>query len=521
MFSKKPFLRPMLILLTTGGVVLTSLLLSGTMLLFQRNNIEESLLDSNQAYARKLADTTDRYLTFAQRELAWSAASVRSTSYSQNEVDRLRLQSGMFNSVGVVNAQSVLVSTSPYLPALTGVTLHSQANQRALAARSPLISDPFTSVAGNEMILLSQPILAPDGRYLGYLGGSIYLKKQSLLSDILSLHFYEDNITISVVDNNGRIIFSRDTSQKGSFLSMPAQIRTALQANKSGHYTGLYGQHKSLVGYASLNQTSWNIFVSTPANTVTRMLWRTVEKISGFVLVILVLVAGSVALLSSSIARPLEQLAGRVRATDSLTSPEKLSTIKAWYQEADMLRNAMQNSFRSVSARFATLSDEAMTDPLTGLYNRRGFHEQSARVGAAEDQYAIAIDIDHFKTINDRFGHDAGDLVLVRIADLLKQTCRDGDIISRFGGEEFIVLLPDSTRNGAMTMAERIRRVMAGATFSRAGHITISAGVAGLRECGGDREKLLRMADQALYQAKQQGRNQVVFSEIIPEPGSQ
>lgn len=113
MFSKKPFLRPMLILLTTGGVVLTSLLLSGTMLLFQRNNIEESLLDSNQAYARKLADTTDRYLTFAQRELAWSAASVRSTSYSQNEVDRLRLQSGMFNSVGVVNAQSVLVSTSP------------------------------------------------------------------------------------------------------------------------------------------------------------------------------------------------------------------------------------------------------------------------------------------------------------------------------------------------------------------------------------------------------------------------
>lgn len=520
MFSKKPFLRPLLILLTTGGVVLTSLLLSGTMLIFQRNNIEASLLDSNQAYARKLADTTDRYLAFAQRELAWSASSIRSLSYSQHEVDRLRLQSGIFNSVGVVNAQAALVSTSPYLPALKGVTLHSRANQLALAARSPLISEPFTSVAGNEMILLSQPVLAPDGRYLGYLGGSIYLKKQSMLSDILSLHFYEDNIAISVVDNHGRIIFSRDTAQKGSFLPLPPQVQAALRANKSGNYTGLYESHKNLVGYASLNQTNWNIFVSTPADTVTRMLWRTVEKISGFVLAILLLIAGGVAILSSYIALPLEQLAGRVRATDGLTSPEKLSTIRAWYQEADMLRDAMENSFRSVSARFATLSDEAMTDPLTGLYNRRGFYEQSVRVGDAENQYVIAIDIDHFKTINDRFGHDTGDDVLVRIADLLKQTCRDGDIISRFGGEEFIVLLPDSTLNGAMTMAERIRRVMAGATFSRAGHITISAGVAGLRECDGDRERLLRMADRALYQAKQLGRNQVVLSEYPPEPGS-
>ena len=163
-----------------------------------------------------------------------------------------------------------------------------------------------------------------------------------------------------------------------------------------------------MVGYAGLKKSDWNIIVSTPSEVVTSMLLNTVKKISGLVLAILFFITTGVAFLSSRIAKPLEQLARLVQANDSLMSPEKLSSIRAWYQEAYLLRDAMEKRFRLVSAQFAALSDEAMTDPLTGLYNRRGFYEQLTYIKNLKNQCAIAVDIDHFKTINDRFGHSAG-----------------------------------------------------------------------------------------------------------------
>ncbi|MEZ2436188.1 PDC sensor domain-containing protein, partial [Raoultella planticola] len=188
MFQKKPFLLSLLIALYSGGVILTTFLLLGGIYFFQKKEIEDSLLESNLAYAMKIADTTDRYLAMAQRELAWTASELHSTdaSVARYEVERLRLRSAVFNSVGVVDAKAAIIATSPYLPSLTGVRVHSAASQNALAVQKPLISGPFTSIAGNDMIMLSHPLRSPDGHYLGYLGGSIYLKKQSMLSDIIS-----------------------------------------------------------------------------------------------------------------------------------------------------------------------------------------------------------------------------------------------------------------------------------------------------------------------------------------------
>ncbi|ENL0637006.1 GGDEF domain-containing protein [Klebsiella variicola] len=507
MFSKKPFLRPLLISLTAGGVILTSVLLLGIMLFFQKKEIENSLLESNLAYAMKLADSTDRYLAFAQRELAATALQLHSADPSQarTEITLLHQRSGAFNSVVVVSAQGMIIATSPDLPALTGVKIHSEANRQALSAQRPLIYGPFTSVAGNMMIMISHPVRAQNGNYLGYIGGSIYLKKQSMLSDILSIHFYKNNVSVTIVDNDGRIVFTTAPMETSDvFLAPP--FSEAQKKDRKGVFIG----QDSLVGYARLTDSEWSVFVSTPCETVTNMLRLLGQKIAGIALAILFLIVGGVAFLSSRIARPLEQLAKQVRATDGLTSLEKLSAIRAWYQEADLLREAMENRFRSVSARFAVLSDEAMTDPLTGLYNRRGFHDQAACIAHHKNQYAIAIDVDHFKAINDRFGHKAGDVALVRIADLLRLTCRKGDIISRFGGEEFIVLLLDSSLSGATAIAERIRLVMAGSIFPEVGHLTVSIGVAGLQESGGIHEHFLREADLALYQAKRQGRNRVV-----------
>jgi len=161
-------------------------------------------------------------------------------------------------------------------------------------------------------------------------------------------------------------------------------------------------------------------------------------------------------------------------------------------------------------------------DELTGLQNRRGFMEAAEEAVARSVRYgrplsALFIDVDYFKQVNDAGGHAAGDRVLVRLAGLLSGEVRDCDVLGRLGGEEFGVLLPETTPQGGLQLAERIRgRVAAMAVDDDDGHrlrVTVSIGVAGMGTGVEGLEGLLRAADDALYAAKSGGRDRVVASE--------
>ncbi len=512
---KKMRLRSLLTLLSIGGVILTSGLLLSALLLFQKANIEDSLLEGNIAYARKLADTTDRYLTTAQRELAWSASQIKSLSDLKQlkaETERLRMQSGFFNSVVVVNHDAIIAATSPDSLNLTGMKLHSAASLQAITTRKPFISAPFTSAAGNYVVFLSQPLFSDEGGYLGYIGGTIYLKKQSMLSEILSQHFYTKGSTVSVVSNEGLIIFSHDPTLVGTKMLLSLALQKRLSTTGSGHFTLENGGQSYLTGYGTLQKTGWNVFITGTSETVRHILLRTAESAIWFVLGIILLTASVIAFMAGRIASPLEKLADRVRDGGSEAQAESLATVKTWYYEADRLKEAVQEHRHAVAGHLAALNDEAMTDPLTGLCNRRGFSALAAQADSEHEQCVIAIDIDHFKKINDWYGHDAGDAVLVSLAALLRQACRTRDIVSRFGGEEFILLLPDTTLADAARTAERIRETVCATTFPFAGTMTISAGVASRDDQSRDREALLRRADEALYEAKAAGRNTVIIA---------
>lgn len=515
MLHKKMRLRSLLTLLSIGGVILTSGLLLSALLLFQKANIEDSLLEGNIAYARKLADTTDRYLTTAQRELAWSASQIKGLSDLKQlkaETERLRMQSGFFNSVVVVNHNAIIAATSPDSLNLTGMKLHSAASLQAITTRKPFISAPFTSAAGNYVVFLSQPLFSEEGGYLGYIGGTIYLKKQSMLSEILSQHFYTKGSTVSVVSNEGLIIFSHDPTLVGTKMLLSLALQKRLSTTESGHFTLENGGQSYLTGYGTLQKTGWNVFITGTSETVRHILLRTAESAIWFVLGIILLTASVIAFMAGRIASPLEKLADRVRDGGSEAQAESLATVKTWYYEADRLKEAVQEHRHAVAGHLAALNDEAMTDPLTGLCNRRGFSALAAQADSEHEQCVIAIDIDHFKKINDWYGHDAGDAVLVSLAALLRQACRTGDIVSRFGGEEFILLLPDTTLADAARTAERIRETVCATTFPFAGTMTISAGVASRDDQSRDREALLRRADEALYEAKAAGRNTVIIA---------
>jgi diguanylate cyclase (GGDEF)-like protein len=175
-------------------------------------------------------------------------------------------------------------------------------------------------------------------------------------------------------------------------------------------------------------------------------------------------------------------------------------------------------SERAVSAH----KDAASMDPLTGMFNRRGFSEISSRLiereaKAGRPVTALIFDIDHFKSINDRFGHPAGDEVLKLFATVVVNTLRISDLSGRVGGEEFAALLPCALEEGVLA-AERVREAFANSGIVvEEGPVdtTVSIGVAG-GPAGTELEVLLAAADTALYQAKRSGRNRVEAAEELP-----
>lgn len=163
------------------------------------------------------------------------------------------------------------------------------------------------------------------------------------------------------------------------------------------------------------------------------------------------------------------------------------------------------------------LEQMAITDDMTGLGNRRFFIWQAKREVSLSSRSGqplslLMLDIDHFKMVNDRYGHEAGDYVLKKVSDILKSTLREGDHCGRMGGEEFAVLLPQTSTESAGSVAERIRVLIEGTpVFTPTGScsVTISVGVATCLDPAMDFDTLMRKADAAMYQAKREGRNKV------------
>jgi diguanylate cyclase (GGDEF)-like protein len=155
----------------------------------------------------------------------------------------------------------------------------------------------------------------------------------------------------------------------------------------------------------------------------------------------------------------------------------------------------------------------SIVDELTGLYNYRHFQELLSRELTQAKRYShplslSLIDIDELKGYQDSWGHIAGDEALREIARIVLSSVRGADVVVRYGGEEFAIILPETSKQGAVVAAERVRQRVAEATLPTGDRLTISIGVAAYPEDAEDREQLLSHADQALYRAKEMGRNQ-------------
>ena len=175
--------------------------------------------------------------------------------------------------------------------------------------------------------------------------------------------------------------------------------------------------------------------------------------------------------------------------------------------------------------RISVLEHESITDSLMGIYNRRHFDRRLKEEISISKRHGLPLsmlmlDIDHFKSINDTYGHQVGDLVLKTLSQVILKVVRETDVVARYGGEEIAVVLPMTPVNSAANLAERLRKTIEKSIMvppdenegSKALTVTVSIGVAGLDERANESHLLIENTDKALYKAKKMGRNRIMVS---------
>ncbi len=365
------------------------------------------------------------------------------------------------------------------------------------------------------VMVVAVPIRATDSRLLGALSARLSLERAD---NILRRFAPGDSGQVYLIGANANVITSTHASSgavMAQSLTKEAMDRLTEKEGAAVEYQNYDGNE--VVGTLnSIAGLGWAVVAEIPSTEAFRQVNR-LRNLTILMVLALVLGIGLIAwLLGLLIVRPLTRLAQGAAevATGSLAvdlpevgGGEVGDLTKVFNNMVDRLRES-----REELERLSTL------DGLTGLANRRHLLSrlalESSRAKRGHHIFAVLmVDVDHFKEYNDSYGHLAGDEVLVRIAEILRESCREVDCAARYGGEEFLVLLTETGMEGAVEVAERVRARLASETFA-GGTITLSVGVASYPEFGETPEAVIMSADVALYQAKHMGRDRVVMASL-------
>ena len=393
---------------------------------------------------------------------------------------------------------------------------------------------------------VAAPVTNASGQVIGVLGSHLSWSWADVVRrEVLSSRSPELKEEIVVLDRTGRVLlgpnlgsspFAPEDLAAGHFIARGAdgdRLATASPTHGRGDYPGL----------------GWIVVALQPVNTAL----ATANRLTSFIL-LLGLGAGTLGvvgifLVATRLSRPLAQLTAAVdrigrEPNSTMTkrvhgSPEvlqlsaavrsllrRIGTAEAEARdvgaEASKAVHAAQDRVRRLGADLHAMQLLADTDGLTGLLNRRAFLPLAKDAMSYFKRYrrsisVLMIDIDHFKRVNDLYGHAAGDVVIRQIGGIISDAIRTTDKVARFGGEEFVVLLRETDAVGAAVIAERIRRTVATTVFEPDSSrllATISVGIAEAEHTDEDIDRTIERADRALYDAKSRGRNCVRLFEV-------
>lgn len=518
--KKKLSLTALLIALVTLVVLLTSTILLIASYQSKKKSLMETTLTLNLSNAQRMSQTVDSLFRSMRSSVMFSAETLsREKTLGAEEIDKylelMRRSSNYFNSIILVGADGKIRNTSPATLDMVGKPINSPLAIEALRLKNSYLSEPYTiTPSGRIIVFMSEPLFDGRKQYLGQLGGLIYLQD----NNILNMIFGKKDLNAAesyyyIVSSDGHLLYHPDKKRLNEDISTNPIVQKLVQGESGKMLANNTLGVSMLAGYSSVPSNGWGVVVESPESVIQEQLISHLRKTLGYTMIPFLILLMLAILLAQQLAKPFAVLADLM----SRVGKEKveLPTLKPhWNREADLLTKAVSIAWTDIQKHTDQLTQEAMTDLLTGLTNRRALESLMNQMISMKTPFSlIVLDVDKFKFVNDTYGHLTGDEVLRQVAGILTASVRPGDVSCRYGGEEFIVLLPRTKAEDAFTVAERIRKTLETSEVPVALKVTSSQGIAHYPTHGHSKEELFERADKALYTAKGQGRNQTVIAE--------
>lgn len=509
-----------------AGLVIASVLLTATILLtgsyqLKKQSLFQTTLSLNEESAAKMARTMDSLFGSMKQSLQNGSKYVMeqgkwTTENLNRELEFMRGSSSYFNSMAIVDETGMIRGFVPDHAAMVGRKVKQPETLQALASQRSYLSSPYTTTTSKKLILLmSEPLFDEQGVYKGIIGGSLYLQEENIIHSIFgNSRDTDEGSYLYVVGPDGRLLYHPDVSRRGEDVSSNPVVQQVLEGQSGAMKAVNTKGVAQLAGYASVESNGWGIVIVSPVSQVQQQLNNHLKQMLFYITPASLFLMLCAIWLARRLVRPFAELANTVSRFGLEKSGEVPAFSQHWNREADMLTKTVALAIANLKLQTEQLTHEATTDPLTGLANRRTLEGMTAKW--IEDQFPFAVlilDIDHFKVINDSYGHPAGDEVLKKLSALLLGSLQPGDACFRYGGEEFVFVLPLASLPEALERAEHIRTVCEQADMPIGRGITISIGCALYPLHADSASMLFERADQALYRAKEEGRNRVCAAE--------
>ncbi|RED64052.1 sensor domain-containing diguanylate cyclase [Cohnella lupini] len=481
----------------------------------EKQSLTRTTLQLNQVYGDKMSDTVNDLFVNLKQSLAVTGDFLATDMGRTDLHDQLilfRRSHSSFNSVFIIDKDGFVLDGSNTDSNAKKNKITSDGITQALQVQQPLISEPYISATNKLIVMVSYPLFDPEGKYVGFIGGSIRLHETNIFQTVLGNKSYQSNGSYAyVVSSTGLLLYHPDESRIGEkVVGNPIVDKVLAGQSGTGHVVNSKGL-SMLASYSFVKEGGWGIVAQTPEEVVLSASRELVFKIVLYMLPAMLAFMILIYWVIGKLSAPLSKLATFAsQLSPSNSGGDEPPVIHAFNYEANELHKAIGRAVRHFRYQFDNVSMEAQTDPLTGLYNRRMMDRFVKNWIAQSVPFSIMVmDLDNFKRVNDTYGHDKGDEVLKFLAISIRRLLSEASVCCRFGGEEFVVLIPNENFENALCEAEKIREFMAETSSPTGDKVTLSIGLAHYPGFASNAEQLFHIADEALYRAKRLGRNRV------------
>lgn len=504
------------------SILLTMIISIYSAYIVSKQALINNYLDNNYQHATELANAAGNILGTMQESVdALATIWQRENNIDQDLLEDLYSNNkNYFNSIVIVNKDLIVSNTVPATSGVrAGQQLSGPINNMLLDIQIPHITEPFLSKDGRWIVLVTSPLFDKQERYYGYIAGTIYLQKSNVLQGILEHDYESDGSYVYAVGPKGNIIFHPNLKLVGASKAADEAVWKVM-AGLAGKIEFTDQQNQTFyAGYAYNMKSSWGVIVQTPASVISVPLRELLQKsiLLSLPLLLITLAAGWI--ITYLAVRPLQVLADYSnRMVDDWRS-EALPPIRSGTYEVKVLYQSIRFTTRQLQKYIVKLKNETALDGLTGLANRRNFDSTLETWCIGDESFAmVMLDIDHFKRVNDTYGHLTGDRVMQFLAVTMRNVSREGDVCFRYGGEEFGILLRGCNVTRAYIVAERLRELLHGSVSPSGELITVSSGVVAFPEHGRTPNDLISHADEAMYTSKREGRNRTtIYQKEVPQ----